>query len=109
MRMMITLVVALTTLGAAVPAHAQPARARRMLRQRFDIDRDGRLDGAERAALRAYQYARLVRRYDRDGDGRVGPGEVPPRLAERLRRLDRNGDGWIDPAEVLAPPRRAPR
>jgi EF hand len=100
--------------AAAAPAMADPPvrgpRPRVALRARFDINRDGRLDRAERAAMRTYIYAKLIRRFDRNRDGRVGPGEVPPRLAERLRRFDRNGDGWIDPGEFIAPaPRGAGR
>ena len=103
------------SVAAAAPASADPGwgparpRARVALRARFDLNHDGRLDAAERTAMRAYIYARLVRRFDRDGDGRLGPGELPPRIALRLRRFDRNGDGWIDPAEILVPPRRARR
>jgi len=92
-------------------AQADPMHRRAAARARFDIYRDGRIDAPERIARRAYIYARLVRRFDLDRDGRLGPGEVPPRLAERLRRFDRNGDGWIEPAEIIVPasgPRRMP-
>ncbi|HWO26206.1 MAG TPA: hypothetical protein VNO30_46080 [Kofleriaceae bacterium] len=40
-----------------------------------------------------------IRRFDRDGDGNVGPGEMPPAAARKLRRLDRDGDGWVEPGE----------
>jgi hypothetical protein len=110
MKIMIPFVAAVVVaVLAPASAHADggPRRARAgQLRHRFDINRDGRLDGAERAALRTYTYARLLRRFDANRDGRVGPGELPPALAQRLRRLDVNGDGWLDPAEVLAPRRR---
>jgi hypothetical protein len=105
--MKLTAVLLLASLAAAAPAGADPARPR--LRDRFDLNHDGRLDPAERAAMRAFIYARLLRRFDLDGDGRLSPGEVPPRIAARLRRFDRNGDGWVDPAEILLGPRRARR
>ncbi len=101
-------------------AHADPQRPQRPMRQalleRFDRDHDGRLDPRERrAAVRqlrklAKQLARhdrgkarmhaIVGRYDLNGDGDLGPGEVPPAVAKRLRRLDRNGDGWVDESEL---------
>ena len=77
------------------------------LRARFDINGDGRLDPAERTAMRAYIYVRLLHRFDANRDGRLSADEVPPRIAMRLRRFDRNGDGWVDPAEMIAPLRRA--
>jgi len=51
---------------------------------------------ADRAARRDARMRELVRRYDRNGDGVVGPDEMPPGVARRLQRLDRNGDGWLD-------------
>jgi Ca2+-binding EF-hand superfamily protein len=109
-----------TTLGLGSAAHAEPARPRGQLHQllleRFDRDHDGRLEPQERRrAIRALrklarkmarqghrgdnQGARargMVRRFDRNGDGVVGPDEMPPGLARKLRPLDRNRDGWLD-------------
>ncbi len=93
---------------------------RQALLDRFDRNHDGRLDPNERRhaarALRrlarkldrgmqkgqreARMRQRLIKRYDLDGDGNVGPGEMPPEMARRLRRLDRNGDGWLDGADT---------
>lgn len=100
--------------AAPAPHPAGPLRA--ALLARFDRDHDGRLDPAERRhAIRALRrierrLARdqmrearrdaklraVIRRYDADGDGNVGPGEIPPNVARRLRRFDRNRDGWVD-------------
>jgi hypothetical protein len=109
-----------TTLGLAGVAHADPARPRGQLHQllleRFDRNHDGKLERQERRkAIRALRRvarrmamqdrggdrpgagARAVlRRFDTNGDGVVGPQEVPPGLAEKLRPLDVNGDGWVD-------------
>jgi hypothetical protein len=112
-----------TTLGLGGAAHADPARPEpgpprgqlhQLLLERFDRNHDGRLEPQERRrairALRrlarrlAIQERRaerqgqrgLVRRYDANGDGVVGPDEMPPGLARRLRPPDRNGDGWLD-------------
>jgi hypothetical protein len=98
------------------PQQQQAAPLRAALMERFDRDHDGRLDPVERKqaikalrklernlarqqmrdARRAARLRRVIRRYDLDGDGNVGPGEIPPDVARRLRRFDRNGDGWVD-------------
>ncbi|HEX3766390.1 MAG TPA: EF-hand domain-containing protein [Kofleriaceae bacterium] len=110
--------------GPPAPVARRADRPRGQLRQalmeRFDRNHDGRLDPEERrhaihalrrmarrmevqdrrdergAARREERMRELVRRYDRNGDGVVGPDEMPPGLARRLQRLDRNGDGWLD-------------
>ena len=46
------------------------------------------------------QYRRFMRRYDVNGDGQVGPREVPRGAADRLRRFDRDGDGWVERNEL---------
>lgn len=80
---------------------------RQLLVRRFDADGDGRLEGRERRqAARALRRAakgfgqrakrKMIERYDLDHDGNLGPGELPPRLQQRLRKMDRNGDGWLD-------------
>ncbi|HEU4728709.1 MAG TPA: hypothetical protein VFT22_12485 [Kofleriaceae bacterium] len=99
--------------AAPAPPHGE---LRRLLLERFDRNHDGRLEPRERRrairALRrlahrlALQERRLenrsgrqralTERYDVNGDGVVGPEEMPPGLARRLRPLDRNQDGWLD-------------
>lgn len=95
-----------------------PLRA--ALLERFDANRDGRLepnerrhamralrrmerqlargDRQQRRALRAErrQLRQTIHRYDVNGDGNVDPSEMPPGAAQRMRRMDRNGDGWVD-------------
>jgi hypothetical protein len=103
--------------AARQPRPVGPLRA--ALLARFDANHDGRLEPNERRhairALRrlARQMARqerrrerairkvngVIRRYDRNGDGVVGPDEAPPRVQQRLRHLDRNRDGWVDDAD----------
>jgi hypothetical protein len=92
---------------------------RRAMIARFDRDGDGRLDHGERRAIKRLLRRELrqgrrggrggdpmVRRFDLNHDGVVGPGEVPPNVARRLRRLDVNGAGWVDPGERAAGRRR---
>lgn len=45
------------------------------------------------------QHRKFMQRYDVNGDGQVGPREVPRGAADRLRRFDRNQDGWVEPGE----------
>src|SRR5207244_10202407 len=44
---------------------------------------------------------RLVRRYDRDGDGKLSPAEIGL-SPERFRALDADGDGKLSPEELAA-------
>lgn len=100
--------------GALMAAKAQ---RRAQLAQRFDTNGDGQLDRQEkrkaRTAMRAQKMQRraermqrLVDRFDRDRDGNLGPGEVPPRAMQKLKKLDRDGDGWVRPNEMrMRPPR----
>jgi len=85
---------------------------RELVFEKFDRNHDGRLEPDERRRaartlrklarrLEAQDRAgernrRLIRRYDTNGDGVVGPEEMPPGLARKLQPLDRNGDGWLD-------------
>jgi hypothetical protein len=95
---------------------AQRGQLRAMLLQNFDKNHDGRLGPRERrhaakklrrlAAkmmrrdMRQQRQHKFVERFDRDGDGDVGPGEMPPGLADELRPLDRDGDGWLQGNEL---------
>ncbi len=103
--------------GPRSPHPRAPLRA--ALLARFDHNHDGQLQPQERrqairalrrltrklareqqgAARRVGRERELIQRFDVDGDGDVGPGELPPELADRMRPLDRNGDGWVDDAD----------
>jgi hypothetical protein len=49
---------------------------------------------------RMMQRERFFRRYDANRDGNVGPGEIPPAVADELRPLDQDGDGWLSGDEL---------
>jgi len=105
--------VVLAMLGTT--AYADPAprgQFRQLMLERFDRNRDGRLEPNERRhAARALRrmahklmredmrrerrHARFIHRFDANGDGNIGPGELPPELTDELRPLDRDGDGWL--------------
>ncbi|HET9049288.1 MAG TPA: hypothetical protein VFN29_10060 [Chiayiivirga sp.] len=95
-------------------AHGQ-ARDRVEYLGRFDADGDGRV------SLREYQdyMSRGFRAMDRDGDGRLMPGELPRgvrgrghttleahlrALARTFDLLDVDNDGVLNAQELTAPP-----
>ena len=98
------------------PQPRQRGQLRALLLQHFDKNHDGRLGPRERqhAAkalrrlatkmmrkdMRQQRNRKFVDRFDRDGDGNVGPGEMPPDLADEMRPLDRNSDGWLEGNEL---------
>lgn len=115
-------VLLLSGIAYADPPPMQPAprgQFRQLLLERFDHNHDGRLEKRERkqaaralrriakqmmradrrGEMQQQRRARFIQRYDLNGDGNVGPGEMPPALANRLRARDRDGDGWLEPNE----------
>lgn len=54
-------------------------------------------DEAQPAAQRVQ---RIVRRFDANGDGRVGREEIPERVVPLFNRLDINGDGQVTAEEI---------
>ncbi len=105
---------ALAPTVASAPFAATPAD----YLARMDADGDGRVSLAEYQAW----MTRGFRAMDRNGDGILQDGELPPgmilrpsqprtldaflaNLARAFARLDRDGDGHLDAAELAAPPR----
>ena len=43
--------------------------------EKFDANKDGKLDAEERKLLVAYRKAEFIKRFDKDGDGKIGPEE----------------------------------
>jgi Ca2+-binding EF-hand superfamily protein len=46
------------------------------------------------------QVKQLLRRADRDSDGRLSREETPPRLAKRFTKIDENSNGFLDNNEL---------
>jgi Ca2+-binding EF-hand superfamily protein len=72
-----------------------------------DINHDGFLDAAERAAMHPGKQAEHGAKkgkahIDRDGNGTVSRDEAPPKLLERFDQLDVNHDGVLDHQELSA-------
>jgi len=63
----------------------------------------------EKKALKKNPFAELVKltpeefikRFDKDGDGKLSRDEVPPFLGKVFQASDKNGDGKLDRAEVV--------
>jgi len=96
------------------PAAQPRGELRQLLLERFDRDRDGRLDAQERRhAIRALR--RIARRMAMQ-DRRAGAAGAPradagarreARIRALVQRFDRNGDGVVSPDEM--PPGMARR
>lgn len=48
--------------------------------------------------------ARMIERFDENGDGKLAVSELPEFMAERLKDADTDGDGFISVAELDAMP-----
>jgi Ca2+-binding EF-hand superfamily protein len=134
--------------AAKADGSGQLEKRRQEMLRRFDLNGDGKLDETEKAAMkearkkteavrgsgdigslggtgepageaRGDRYLReLMKRYDKDGDGKLdetelaeliknrnaaGPGAPGARLREQMVKLfDKNGDGQLDPEERAA-------
>lgn len=72
----------------------------RMLRQ-FDKDGDGRLSESEKTAMKAAMEERKALA-DTDGDGKVSDAEREAVREKMMKRLDADGDGKVSEAERKA-------
>jgi len=87
-----------------------------MLLDRADGNRDDQLSRAEVMAMSGQlknfaanrpapadlekNIKRLLKRLDRNGDGKISRQEAPPRMADRFARLDRDNSGQLDRQEL---------
>jgi Ca2+-binding EF-hand superfamily protein len=97
---------------ALAKGHGDPAKTAAMM-QKFDANRAGTLDDAERlkmkeafAARHAARKAARIARFDSDGDGALSPAEraamKDARARARFAKLDANGDGTLSLEEFKA-------
>jgi hypothetical protein len=117
--------IALADPGAGGPRHHG---MRQKLMERFDTNRNGQLEPAEKAEAERFVAARKAERqqkrlakFDQNRDGQLDTAELAAadafraqKKAERRQRrfaqLDQNGDGVISKAEFeSAPGKRGPR
>ncbi|MEQ8310288.1 MAG: hypothetical protein RIA72_06275 [Sphingopyxis sp.] len=105
-----------STLGAALvvtPALAAPGGGDRNAPQtraevqakaaemfaRMDVNKDGKLDAADRAAARAERQARMFERLDANKDGNISKAEWDQHGADRAAKRAERGDKRADAGE----------
>jgi EF hand len=97
----------------AGPGGESPRAYHQELKQKFDANRDGKLDDSERAALheamqarRAEHRQKVLAQFDANRDGKLDDAEknrmFDQRAAEHFRKLDRDGNGVITVQELKA-------
>jgi len=81
--------------------------------EKFDANKDGKLDKEERRAAYEARRAEMIKKHDKDGDGKLNDEErkaaFEARKAEMLKRFDKDGDGKLSKEEREAMPKRGPR
>jgi Ca2+-binding EF-hand superfamily protein len=112
----IVLAISILSLGGTIGvASARQDRAgnRAEARERFDTNRDGKLDDAERAemhkamaARHAEHHKKVLAQFDANRDGKLDEAErqkmMEQKAAEHFAKLDTNRDGQLSLAEFKA-------
>lgn len=97
--------------GAVTQAEIDETRTGRL--KQFDKNGDGKLSLEEYQALWLDAYrtemVRAFQRHDADGDAAVTIEEFNRNFANIVRRADRNGDGKVDAQDQVRPQAQAPQ
>jgi hypothetical protein len=98
--------------GAALaqpPRHGGPDGMRARMVEKFDTNKDGTLDEAERTAMRAERekkHQEMVQKFDANKDGKLDEAERQAaheaRAAEHFKALDKDGNGVLSLEEFKA-------
>jgi Ca2+-binding EF-hand superfamily protein len=97
--------------AAAEGFHGGAGRAQVM--QKYDLNKDGKLDDGEKQAMRAdfkakfaEKRAEMISKFDTNKDGKLDDGEKTAmreaRATEAFQKLDANGDGVLSLDEFKA-------
>lgn len=90
-------------LALTISSLARPGNRNQKQRQRSKVSQN--VDNFLFAPHPPARIGPLVELLDTDRDGRLSPWEIEW-AAESLRTLDRDQDGWINPGELPPPPPR---
>lgn len=74
--------------------------------EKFDADKDGKLNAEERKAAGEARKAEMLKKFDKDGDGKLNEAERKAageaRRAEFMKKFDKDGDGKLSDDEKAA-------
>jgi len=110
----LALILSASLVGGVAAAHGFGGEGgKAAMLQKYDTNGDGKLDDAERAAMKADFAAKrtehkqkMLAKYDANKNGKLDPAEravmKDDRLTARFAKLDANGDGQVSLAEFKA-------
>ena len=91
---------------AAAGGHGMDPVKKAEVLNKYDANKDGKLDDTERAALRADRKAQRIAQFDTNKDGTLSESEkkamFDAKAAEQFKALDTNGDGKLTLDEFKA-------
>jgi Ca2+-binding EF-hand superfamily protein len=90
-----TLVILLTICMSGLVAFAadtdkKEKRSRKTLLEKYDTNKDGKLDKSERQAMHKDRQAEALKKYDKNGDGKLDESERKAARADRRKAEDAN-------------------
>jgi len=108
-----SLIVGVAGVAMAHPGSGEGSGDKAALLQKYDTNKDGKLDDQERSVMRAdfeakrsEMKAQMLAKYDTNKDGKLDDAERKvmrdDRAIERFKRLDTDGNGSISLAEFKA-------
>jgi hypothetical protein len=112
-KMKIAIVMAASLVAGVAAAQPVGHGDRGPMVQKFDTNKDGKLDDSERAAMKAAFKAKrdahkkeMLAQFDTNKDGKLDDGERvvarDTKLTERFKKLDTDGNGQISLGEFKA-------
>ena len=78
----------------------QHKELRKRMLEKYDANKDGKLDDAEKKAMKKAFADCLVERLDKNDDGKLNVDEVPEQHRGRFGKTDTNDDGYVNSKEL---------